>query len=96
MLQIVVVDEESQCSFVHFVGLGKGERFSHEASHPLPQRVVPAFEVVGLSAFVTAPMLFGGQHLRVSRPEVGEAEAAFISCGNALPQQVASPRQLRA
>ncbi len=63
------MDEEAQSDFMHFIGLGEGERFSHEAPHPLPQRVVPAFEMVGLSAFVAAPMLLAGQHLGISRPE---------------------------
>ena len=81
------MEEEAQTNFMHLLTLGKREGLAHKTRQALPQGVVPALDVVGLSRFF-APraMLLLGQHGGIAVPKVALQQAAFVSRWNPAPQ----------
>lgn len=58
--------------------LGKGQRFAHEATNALSQRVVHALHVVGLTALLAhGTMAFGREHRPIRLPEVAVANGTL-------------------
>ncbi len=68
---IVVVQEEEQANLVHLVFLAEAECLAHQASKSLTQRVVEAFDVIGLTFFFAhrqgLPLGHGGDHASILR-----------------------------
>ena len=80
------MNKHAQAVEVHLVALGKGERLADEASHALPQSVVPSLHMVGLAAlFANGCMLFIGQHFVIRLPKVAVEGGLAITEGNRLP-----------
>ena len=66
------MDEKPDGQFVHFFGLGKGERFAREARESLAQGAVESFDVIGLPiAFAARSVLRWRHDGRVCAPVVG-------------------------
>ena len=83
---VVLVNEYFDGVFVHTLTLGKGECLSDEPSHSLAQGIIAPLNVVGAPSFVAAVMLRGWNHLSISLPQIGIADAFFVTCRNCVPQ----------
>jgi hypothetical protein len=61
--------------------LGKGQGFSHQSRHPLPQRIVESLDVAGLACFFShCSMAFAGVELPHRLPKVRVGDR--YSCKN--------------
>jgi hypothetical protein len=88
---IVVVQEEEQAKLVHLVFLAEAECLAHQASKSLTQRVVEAFDVIGLTFFFThGPVLPLGKDGAIRLPEVSVGSLGTVGFGNATPKHTAS------
>ena len=83
---VVLVNEYFDGVFVHAFTFGKGECLSDEPSHSLAQGIVAALNVVGAPSFVAAVMLRGWNHLSISLPQIGIADALFVIFRNCVLQ----------
>jgi len=86
-----VVNEEAKNSLVKPVGFGKREGFANETRQALAQGIEPAFDMIGLAAFLAYRLMaITGENQGVSAPEVAERIAAFPGAWDALPQAQAT------
>ena len=87
---VVFVQEQSQAVVVHLLGFRERKRLPHKPCQTLAQDVVEPLAMTGLArAFAGRSMLLLGQHLGISRPEVGVQEASLVILRDTLPQQAA-------
>ncbi len=81
------MEEKTQARLVHHLGFGKGQGFAHQASQPLPQGVIPAFDVSSSTRlFRSSGMMGSGDHPGISLPQIGVAPAA-IALRDSRPQR---------
>ena len=73
---------------MHLPGLGKGERLTNEAPHPLAQGAVPTFHMIGQPAILTDALESGpllGEYLRIGGVEVGIGVGLPVGGGHQCP-----------
>ena len=86
-IYIVAMEKEEKTRLVHHDGLGKRQRHAYKTSEALPQCVIPALHVSGLSRlFAHGCMLLLRDHRRVCCPEIREAVTSTIAVWDGLPQ----------
>ena len=86
-LSIVAMKKEEQTRLVHKLGLRKRQRHADKTGQTLPQRIIPALHVSGLSRlFAHCCVLLLRDHRRVCCPEVRKAMPLAVGGWNALPQ----------
>src|SRR5215213_8184946 len=83
--------KEAQTEFMHRIGLRKRQTLSDEASEPLPQGVVPSFDMSSQARlFSRRRVLPGRDDYLVCLPEVAETVPTAINDRDALPEFLAS------
>ncbi len=82
-------DERSSDNLMHGVRLGERQGLAHETRVGLSQAVIPTFHVVCLPfTFSYTAMCVCWEDNLVSLPQITEALTTFITCWDALPEQL--------
>ena len=88
---IIFIDEYLDGVFVHAFTFRKGECLPDESSDSLAQGVIATLDMVGAPAFVAAVVLLWWNDLSIGFPQIGVAEAFFVTRRNRVPQHTARP-----
>jgi hypothetical protein len=84
------MNEQRQTSIVHRPALRERQCFSHQPTHPLPQRIVPPFHMVRQARLLTDRfMLIRRDHRLVCLPEVRVTQRPLVPTRHRPPQPLA-------
>jgi len=79
--------KEEQASLVHDLGLGKRQRHADKTGQPLPQGVIPTFDVSSFSGlFAHCYVLLLRDHCPVCCPKVCKTMSLAVGWWNGFPQ----------
>ena len=91
----VTMQKKAQTQFMHPIRFRERERLTDEPSESLPQRIVPALDVCGLTrCFAHGSMLLCRDDQLIRGPPIAKAMCGAVRRRNALPQRAA--RRFRA
>ena len=84
---IVIIDEQVEIEFVHFIWLWEGQGFADESADSLPECVVPSFDVTSLTGFLSNGLMFSGlDDCWIGFPKITEGSAPAIFFGDQFPE----------
>ena len=84
---VVIPNKEFESDLVKAESFGEGEGFSHETAQALTERVVPAFDMIGLTALFThGGMSILGEQLWVGGPEIAEGPTLLVGWWDPPPE----------